>query len=291
MLKLSTLRPAFLTLDHHLQKYITKQEFIAEAEKIWKNNNQHLYRCDIKSNILSTPASYRRLFESFADNYKAWFSSIDIENYEYEVYIANNPDIFYIDFENFIKLLWLCDVLLEDGKFKNPLGVAYHPYADSFEVHPGGTRRIALHLFTPDYVDCFLFDVNKVVKSKPKNTFKNLNRVQCSELFPEYMIAFVPDLGTLVPHIMKGTETIATFKREYALKVKERLNNLKVKSNVRIPFLRDFFSSTPNTIITFYKQNIHPDDMLYHKHRATVLALLGKTFKDQYIKVEVVGGS
>lgn len=291
MLKLSAHRPAYFTLDHHLDKYITKKDLIAEAEIIWKNNQSDLYRCNIKSSILSTPAIYWRLFESFAANYKSWFSTIDIENHEYELYVANNPDWFYIDFENFTKLIWLCDVLLRDGKFKNPLGVTYHPYVDSFEVHPGGTRRIALHLFTPEYTDCFLFDVNQVVKTKPKHFFKNLKKVQCSKLFPEYHIAFVPDLGTLVPHIMKDTDTIPSFKKEYALKIKEKLNNLKIKSNLHIPFLKDFYSSTPNTNISFYENNIHPDDLLYHKHRATVLAILGKKFKDQYIKVEVVGGS
>ena len=188
--------------------------------------------------------------------------------------------------EEFLKLVWLCGILIDDKGFKYTLGCHFNPTWNNIVIHPGGTRQHAMMLFPPKEVKVLHFDTyGHQSKIRGKHLKKIDNYIEYCEL-NNYQIIFCPDHGTFIPHPMKGVNGIPNSKISQFKRVKFILDNLNLESNFKVPFLHLYSKKTnPNKCVVEYKIKNLEKISEYNINRILVLICLGKDYENEYFKI------
>lgn len=269
------------------------------AKIIWSGRREKLYRGKIHHSFLSCD-NYANLFSDFSKYIHLWFKEIDVQSFQWEKFVMTSNDPMYIQSELFVKLLWLCDVLINNKEFDNPIGVAYNHDQKEFRIHPGGTRQRALHLFGPHLIDCYYFNPDGYFSEKQLNMFfqTGFKEVNIEDLVPDHLVTWTPEFGTLVPHVMKDTDSIPYHKEIWADKLKKVLENLNLNSNITIPYLEKYYNTNgklkcnlefkPHIVkiinASLSKKSLEDED--FHEfRRACILVCRGVDYEDNNLKV------
>lgn len=230
------------------------------------------------------------LFKGFIPKAELQFSSIDetlliIKKYfqskKYlEFMIEEDIDKGYNrNLEDFAKLCWLTDEFFNNG-FKNPICVHYNPRIMANVIHPGGSRNQILNLFNKDdHVLCVYFNTGGVYF----NWINKLEKINIRNLSNVNHIALVADHGSIIPHIHFEMNIIKSGVFKYQEIIRENLKTIKIKSNVNIPELSEFYSDSP-TIILDFKNNFTNFDIC----RAVILLVLKKDYQSETLSVTVL---
>lgn len=186
--------------------------------------------------------------------------------------------------EDYSKFVWLAQEYIDNGnKFTNPIGSHYNPRMLKNPIHPGGARnKIYKYLHNKDEeIYSFYFPTYEV---KP-NFLKNMKRKDPSKLVKQgYSIGLTPDHGSLIPHVMKGMDSIPSAKKEYQMRIYERFKTpIKIQSTHPMSEMRlDKFINEPNP-----KEIFHIEFKEYStdaKIGAGILFGLGIEFENKYFK-------
>ena len=252
------------------------------SRTIWESRNEYCYEGLIDSHLV--------LYSDWADHHlDAFFKSdfinkIDIHNFDWE---ATHDDRLIFDSELFVKLVWLCKVLVEDGNFTYTMGTHYSPVHNNFIIHPGGTRQHAVLLFPPPKLKVIHFDTGG---NKSKMQGQQLTRIDNYIDFcqlNDYQIVFTPDHGTFIPHPLKGTQTIISNKMKNFNIIKENLHNFSFTSNLPLKELEKYNNpkSTRKCVVKYNYQNVDLSFNPLDRVRIIILIILQKEFKCENFEI------
>lgn len=238
----------------------TRYAIIDLHKRIWDSQNEKSYE------VTFSPKEI--LYSSFRDDMIRQFFKMDFINYvnpeEYNwEYTTDHNEI---TAELFIKLVWLCNILIEEGEFKYTIGTHFNPVFNRIVIHPGGTRQHALRLFPPKKVKSIHFDTlgnRSLMRSlKYNQSIKPIeNYIEWCAL-NNYQVIFTPDHGTFIPHPMKGSNGIISGKKETLVKIKKVLENLNLKSNIPLPYINVYSKSSNTGICTVTRKFKDKEDRL-----------------------------
>lgn len=258
-----------------------KQAIMGLSSKIWGDKGEAVYE-----GILS-PQDF--LYQNFPlDDIRSFFRSdfinkIDPYNWNWE-WEYDNLD--YMQGEAFIKLVWLCGILIDEGGFKYTLGSHFNPVYNNIVIHPGGVRQHAMRLFPPKEVKVIHFDTFGNKSLMRNKEFKKIdNYIEFCEL-NDYQIVFTPDHGTFIPHPLKGTGGIPTAKINQYEKTKLILNNLNLESNRKLPLINRYHNkNNSNKCIVKYKKQDLEKISTPNLYRILILICLGKNYETEDFKI------
>lgn len=261
------------------------------TQKVWGKSNEKFYRCSLPYDQI--------IFESqWFDFPKSFFKSdfldvINPDEHEWEKNIGYK----YFDQEGFIKLCWVCDELLRDGNLRNELGAHINPHIQPMSmlgkdirvpivIHPGGTRQVAIMLFTPPKIKSFFFNTRGKSSMEGFEDVEELNFWDIEE--ENYQTIICPDHGTFIPHPMKDSLTIAPKKIDYFKIIKNNLKELNFTSNKPFPnhtLLPKNVNGNLKLELTIKKHSLNELDVL----RVFVLICLGRELETDSFSLKLRG--
>lgn len=158
------------------------------------------------------------------------------------------------DLEMISKLCWLTEIWLTEG-FRNRMGCHWNPRLGLNVIHPGDTRKRVIDIFPngDKFLEVYYFNTLGI---KPK-WMDNFVKVDFEDLMDNGWLlpGFVPDHGTLIPHLQKDIKEIPLGMKEYHSKIYNRVRDISVKSNYPIKYLKPWeVSSNESVEITFEKE-------------------------------------
>lgn len=246
------------------------------SKSIWESRNEYCYEGEIDPNLVLYSDWLKPICRDFFQS--DMINNIDPENFNWE---SNKKREDYFNAELFIKLIWLCEILLKDGNFKYTMGTHYNPIFNKFVIHPGGTRQHAVLLFPPKKLKVIHFDTGgRKSKMQGQQLTKIDNYIEfCNK--NDYQVVFVPDHGTFIPHPLKGTQTIISNKIKHFNIIKTNLYNFNYESNIKIKELEKY--DNPNSLNKCKIKYIYPlNDLIINPLdyiRIIILVILQKEYK------------
>ena len=161
--------------------------------------------------------------------------------------IPSDQENYNVPLEVISKMCWLSDVWLSTG-FDNAIGCHWNPRIGKNVVHPGYTRKKVIDLFPPKtrMIDVIYFNTGGI----QAEWMRNLTKVDFEELMNDnWMLpVFVPDHGSMIPHIQKDIEYIPFGIKDYHGKIFNRLRSLRLSSNVPIKYLEPWLVTRNHTV-------------------------------------------
>lgn len=203
----------------------------------------------------------------------------DIEIYFLKQLYKETPtdNVFDPYLKKFVKLCWLTEEYLTVG-FKNPLGVHYNPRLSKNIIHPGASRQQVLSLFQDTDIDCIYFNTG----GKFYYWIERLKKVDILDFcVDDIYLSLVPDHGSLIPHVHLNQESISPSVNRYQNLIQQRLSNLRISTNVEIPFLEPWINSNKPTAIMEFNEHYTKGDVC----KAIILSLLNKDFETNGLKL------
>ena len=250
------------------------------SKRSWEYHGEKFYRCSIPYKKIIFESHWFYFPQTF---FKSDFLDvIDPDTHVWE----SNVGYKYTDQELWIKLCWLCDELLTEGNLKDELGSHINPFVDPTRInlghgdypiviHPGGTRQIAVMLFTPPKIKAFFF--NTLGKSNMEG-FEDIEELNFWDLESTHQTILCPDHGTFIPHVMRkhqASGSIIPGKITYFKRIKNNLKELNLISNKDFPS-KHLLPNNVNGNLKFYleikKGWLNPMDTL----RVLILICLGR---------------
>ncbi len=263
------------------------------AQRAWEYHGEKFYRCSLPYKKIIFESHWFYFPQTF---FKSDFlDAIDPDTHVWE----SNVGYKYQDQELWIKLCWLCDELLTEGNLKDELGAHINPFIDPTRInldhrdypiviHPGGTRQIAVMLFTPPKIKAFFF--NTLGKSNMEG-FEDIEELDFWDLKNTHQTTLCPDHGTFIPHVMiknQSTSSIIPGKVIYFKRVKNNLKELNFTSNGYFPekhLLPNNVNGSLKLELTMKKPNLNPMDTL----RVLVLICLGRELETDAFSLKLRG--
>jgi len=236
----------------------SRSSIIELQKRMWKSHNEKAYEVTFDPKEILYSHFWDDMIEEF---FKMDFINyINPEEYPWDHTTVNRE----ITAELFVKLVWLCNILIEDKEFKYTIGTHYNPTLDRIVIHPGGTRQHALRLFPPKKVKSIHFDT--MGRKARMSSLKYKHSIKPIENYSEwceknnYQTIFTPDYGTFIPHPMKGSGDIVPGKKETYYKIKKVLENLNLKTNIYLPYINNYSKESNTELCTVtYKFNNRED--------------------------------
>lgn len=103
--------------------------------------------------------------------------------------------------EDYIKAVWLTKDFINNGSFKNPIGVHWNPNENKWDIHPGGSRQRVLYFFDKSNELTVLgFNTN----SKPTKFIQKFDSVEQVKQFfktKDITLMCIANYGSIIPHV------------------------------------------------------------------------------------------
>lgn len=174
-------------------------------------------------------------------------------------YDKNSSDKENTESKDFVKLVWLTGEYFSQG-FETYFSAHYNPRSGVQAIHPGGGRQVIYKLFDKsDTITMFYFNTG----GTEWPWLNNCQRISYDQLIKlGYQINFVADHGSFIPHVFwsdlyrKVTTTLdGVIQAEPC--VRNRLRQLRIKSNIKLAYYFDPFvdNKNPNVILNFKNFN------------------------------------
>ena len=168
----------------------------------------------------------------------------------------------HVSIENISKLVWLCEEFLDnDLKFDNPLCAHYDPRHMDNIIHPGGMRKALLKLYCLDDhpVPTYYFNTGGFYDPDTMSDLSIISEAEAVNMHfgnrPDYKArvrgSLVADHGTMIPHLMVGSENILSRQDEFLKRILTNLHDpdFKMFVNIDWPYHQasylDFLSTDP----------------------------------------------
>lgn len=244
----------------------------------WERFNEGLYLGEIDPNIITWDGVFSQVVKDGFSNWGKITHDIDPNKFEFESALSGG-----LHWELYLKLCWLSDILITNGKFDNALGCHYNPKSGIHVIHPGGTRQRAFCLFPSSKVEVLYFNTT----GKQFDFLNNLEKVSIDTMISRgWFFNVVADHGSLIPHMMKDTRTISSRKKDYFSIVDNNLKKLKIKSNIiwgNINWFKKYIDNKNPNCLLEWKTNY--DEKEYNSMRIAVLCALRKDYENEYFKI------
>jgi len=153
--------------------------------------------------------------------------------------------------EPYAKAVWLTNEFLAQG-FRNPIGIHFEPNRNDiyssgsskrivegkWRIHPGGTRQqIIQHFYKDEYIRVIAF--NTWGKEFQFEEIFETKRELGDYLACEFLPIFVPDHGTLIPHILTEVNSIDTNVLNTHSAIKEEIRQSIIFINDEFNFFKN----------------------------------------------------
>jgi hypothetical protein len=252
------------------------------ANSHWPIRNEKLWFGDIDSKRL-------HIFSDHLTNLLKDFFYLQ----QYKIDINQNNYNSSTSLDQVSKLAYLLPQYLQTKSFRDPFCTHYNPRLGEYVVHPGGTRQIILDLFHEGTIKTWYFDT----EGRQPSLLKNFRPVDLTKVFfqgSEDHMCLVPDHGTFIPHILKGSGVSALPQAQVDAHnlYKKKLTDPNYKIYTNSPDYKVFRlwnthkEKKANVVVTFNFDSLIPNDQLTKLYnKITLLILIGQDYSDSYVTV------
>jgi len=183
----------------------------------------------------------------------------------------------------FTKICYLSEVFKLKKQFNHPIMVYYNPRTGKNICHPGLGRLEVQRLFNCSSIHCFFYNTRAVgletIGIINTQNFKKINLIEILNLGHEFLLGFSFDHGSIIPQIhFHDKEILSRF--FYINQIYEKIKNLKIKSNIDIPFLKTFYHINHNVEFVF-NQSYSERDIA----RAVIFSIIGHNYCSENLKI------
>lgn len=250
---------------------------------LYKNSlvpNENLYTGNINLSLIESRFSTYRLIKTVFENEE--YKVLNCDNIDWNKFHLKHKDLYFLG-----KICFLLKEFITTKNFIHPITLYFNPRISKIICHPGIGRLEVYKLLDVKNIPCVFFNTNGVsledigIVNNDNFSIVTLEDIRKKH---DYLLGFSMDHGSLIPQI-HFVDNSRQSRINYIKKLHQKISNLRIKSNIKIPFIHSFLHDDYNVEFNFKGAYTEIDIA-----RAIILAITEYNYDSDTLQVKIKNG-